>query len=234
MLALSQKQDSDYWHLFRSLSRCITSTQVAAIFYDSPYLSKQALFRLVHQGIKKSEYKSAVMEEGQKNEMSAIVECGKYLTASGIFPENVVFRRAGTFIHPREPITCTPDAFVLYDGRFRGIEVKNVSSSCPPVDPRDIITQYLLQCFVSIYVTRAEDWFLFIRNVQMGEWSLFCVERENDLWEKEILPEILRFLREETVVTPHRKSRNDSVKLLSVRNLLLRRVRLISRGHPPL
>jgi len=220
MLLAKMSQRSDYWSKFKNYGDFISSTQVAAIFHGSSFMSKKKLYNVLKGKEKRPHYENDAMRYGKDMEDKTLMKALGFLKGKGLIDEQKgTVHRCGTIVHPLKNVCCSPDSVYVEEKKsIVGIEVKTCYTKKCPQKVEDLPLQYLLQCFVSIYVTEADRWYLYYHDHMVGEYSCYVVGRNNDLWEH-VLEGIEEFRNCKT--EPGRKNPRDKMNAEWLRDRLI-------------
>lgn len=116
-------------------------------------------------------------EEARKRAMDVLDSC-----------YDLVWKLPGNFVDYKLSLTCSPDAMAFdpkYPDRIKfGLEIKCPFSRPLPKSVHDVGADNALQCFVSLYVTGAQVWYLFYWEKWTGCYSLFRITRNQAMFDK--------------------------------------------------
>jgi len=183
MYSLLSKQRSLIWKLFRMNKNRICSSEVASFLDVAKYKSKYTLIK--EKSFPGVENISEASRYGSFYENLSISVARSILDPDRDF----VWKKVGHIVDYKSNLGCSPDALFWNEKRFYGLEVKTPYSKSLPKKPSEIIPEHILQCFTSIYLTKAHSWFLFYYEVSTKKYKLFQIFRNDDIWKK-ILGEI--------------------------------------------
>lgn len=223
MLHLAMAQNSPLWNEFKETTNRITSTEIASVLHLSEYKAKSMLWKEKNKRVKKRRFENAATRLGKLLEPVAIWRAVYLIDSWDQF--DFKYFKPGAVLDPLTPTACSPDIMMCcneidteyYQNYQRigqpqlsfGIEVKVRYSRPIPHRIDDVESQYIIQAFSSIHITKANGWYLFFMNKEINEeMSLFFITPNYKIWE-EITDKVKVFISLET--EPKRKSRKDAI-----------------------
>lgn len=141
------------------------------------------------KGIRKErEHFNEAIADGVKLEETAINVALDVIDPSHCFQ----YYKPGIIVDPWTKTCCSPDLIMgiwhqMGQGpTIVGVEVKVPHSRGIPEFVCDVPTEYIIQCFASIHITKAEFWYLFFYNKyerKRGSDALFIIYPNQNIWD---------------------------------------------------
>lgn len=166
----------------------VSSTQISSVIHLNKHKSKRMLW-YEKKGIRKerSVQGNQAVDDGVALEETAINVALDIIDPGNLF----AYFKPGIVVDPWSKTCCSPDLVMglwHLNGKgptLVGLEVKVPHTRGIPESITDVPIEYIIQCFVSIHITKAEFWYLFFYNKHSrspGSDALFIVYPNAEIW----------------------------------------------------
>lgn len=192
MLHLNCEQNSVLWHLLKMFPQRLSATQVSPALRLGGSTKCLIEAKRGKRNWKPAQLNVPAVQHGVKYE-SLSVEKARFV----LDPDSDAYWiKPGIVMDPcGDPVCASPDAMFCKNGILSGLEVKTPYSKPLPLRVEDLSIEHLVQCFVSVSVTRVREWYLFYYSVSENRGVLYRISADPELWQKEFLPRIRGFLK---------------------------------------